>query len=137
MLEVDKVLRLKERGIRWIKSWSEGQVFELGRCWFHHGLFATDHHAKKMLQRFNHSILYGHTHDIQFYSSHGYRPSDVLLAGSLGCLCKIPQRYLRGALTRWSQAITLFTFDKASGDFQFDVLRLHDHKLIADNKVWS
>jgi hypothetical protein len=137
MLEMDKVLRLKERGIRWIKSWSQGQVFKLGRCWFHHGIFANDHHAKKMAQRFNHSILYGHTHDLQMYTSHAYRPTDVMIAASLGCLCRIPQRYLRGAPTRWSQAVTLFTFDKVSGAFQFDVLRLHDHKMIADGKVWS
>jgi hypothetical protein len=137
MLEVDKVLRLKERGIRWVKSWSEGEIFSLGKCWFHHGLFCNDHHAKKMLQRFNHSILYAHVHDIQLYSSHAYRPQDVMIAASLGCLCKIPQRYLRGAPTRWSQAVTLFTFDKATGHFQFDILRLNDHKLIHDGKVYQ
>jgi hypothetical protein len=137
MLEVEKVLRLRERGIQYVKSWSEGKIFELGRCWFSHGLFCNEHHAKKMLQRFNHSIAYGHTHDLQMYSSHAYRPQDVLIAASLGCLCRIPQRWCRGAPTKWSQAVTEFQFDKVSGQFQFNILRLIDHKLIHDGKVYQ
>jgi hypothetical protein len=32
MLEVAKVLRLNERRIEWLHSWSQGQLFELGKC---------------------------------------------------------------------------------------------------------
>lgn len=137
MLEVPTVLKLAERNIEWIPSWSEGQLFELGNCAFHHGLYTNDGHSKKMVTRFNRNILYGHTHDIQMYLSHGHRASDVLIGASLGCLCKIPQRYLNGAPTRWVQACTVFEWDTSTGDFTFNVIRINDHKLIYNSEVYG
>ncbi len=59
LIEVDKVLNLTERRIDWVQSWSKGELFNLGNCSFHHGLFCNDHHAKKMVTRFGRNILYG------------------------------------------------------------------------------
>ena len=136
-LEVEKVLGLNKRRIEWIRSWSKGELFTLGKCAFHHGLYCNDHHAKKTVQRFNRNILYGHTHDIQLFSSHGHTAADVLIGGSLGCLCKVPQKYLRGAPTRWQQAVTVFEFDTATGDFWFNVIRINDHKLVYEGRVYG
>lgn len=132
MLEIPTVLNHAKRRIEWVPSWSQGELFTLGNCSFHHGLFCNDHHAKKMVQRFNRNICYGHTHDIQTYSAHGYPANNVLIGASLGCLCKIPQRYLRGSPTRWVQAITIFEYDTATGQFWFNPIRLIDHQLIFD-----
>ncbi len=90
-----------------------------------------------MVQHFGRNILYGHVHDCQMYSSHGYRASDVLIGASLGCLCKIPQQYLKGAPTRWCHAVTVFEWDTLTGDFWFNVLRLCDHNLVYDGKVYG
>jgi hypothetical protein len=89
-------------------------------------------HAKKMIQRFSRNILYGHTHDLQVYSSHGYPANNVLIGASLGCLCRIPQQYLRGSRTRWVQAITIFQYDTTTGAFWFNPIRLCNHQLIFD-----
>ncbi len=137
MLEVDKVLNLAKRRIDWVRSWSKGELFRLGNCSFHHGLFCNDTHAKKMVQRFGRSILYGHTHDLQIYSSHGYPADNVLIGASLGCLCRIPQQYLRGAPTRWAQAITIFEYDTSRGDFWFHPIRLNNHKIIFDGRIYE
>jgi hypothetical protein len=117
MIEVPTVLNLAKRRIEWVQSWSKGELFQLGNCSFHHGLFVNDHHAKKMVQRFGRSVLYGHTHDLQVYSSYGYPADNVLIGASLGCLCRIPQQYLRGSPTRWVQAVTVFEWDTESGNF--------------------
>ena len=130
MLEVDKCLHLKEHRIDWVRSWSRGELFQLGNCFFHHGLYCNDHHAKKMVQRFTKNILYGHCHDLQIYTSYGVPADNVLIGASLGCLCKIPQRYLRGGPTRWMQAITIFQFEPATGHFTFNPIRINNHKLI-------
>jgi hypothetical protein len=101
------------------------------------GFIAMTTTPKKMVQRFNRNILYGHVHDQQTYSSHGYNASDVLIGASLGCLCKIPQQYLRGAPTRWVQAITIFEFDTGTGGFWFNPIRLRDHKLVYNGEVFQ
>lgn len=136
-LEVEKVLDLNKRRIEWIRSWSKGELFTLGNCAFHHGLYCNDHHAKKMVQRFGKNILYGHVHDQQSYSSHGHPAENVLIGASLGCLCKVPQQYLRGSPTRWVQAITIFEYDTVSGEFWFNVICLCDHKLVFDGEVYG
>ena len=137
MLEVEKVLNLTKRRIEWVRSWSQGELFELGNCALHHGLYCNDHHAKKMVQRFNRNILYGHTHDVQTYSSHGHTASDVLIGGSLGCLCKIPQKYLKGGPTRWQHCVTVFEFDTVTGEFWFTPIRINDGRLIYNGRVFG
>jgi hypothetical protein len=137
LVEVPNVLNLAKRQIEWVPSWSKGELFTLGKCSFHHGLFCNDHHAKKMVQRFGRSCLYGHCHDLQIYSAHGYPASNVLIGASLGCLCRIPQQYLRGSPTRWAQAITIFEYDTVTGDFWFTPIRLNEHKLIFNGKVYG
>ena len=137
MIEVPTVLKLAERKIEWVPSWSEGKLFELGQCSFHHGIYTIDGHAKKHVTHFQRNILYGHCHDIQVYSSPGYRASDGMIGASLGCLCKIPQKYLKGAPTRWSHAVTVFEWNPSSGDFSFNILRMNNYKLIYDGKVYG
>jgi hypothetical protein len=136
MIEPEIVLRLKERNIEYIKSWSEGKTLRLGKCLFSHGLYCNDAHAKKHVQHFGSSILYGHTHDVQVYSSHAYGFNDAKIGASLGCLC-LPQKYMRGAPTRWVQAVTVFTYDKRTGNFWFEVLRINNHQLIYNGEVFD
>src|SRR5207253_4459819 len=38
-LEVEKGLHLKERGIKWVRSWSKGEVYKVGKAGFIHGLY--------------------------------------------------------------------------------------------------
>jgi hypothetical protein len=138
LLEAENVLHLKERNIEWVPSWSEGAVFRLGpKLVFSHGIYCNDHHAKKTAQRFGAvSVLYGHTHDIQVFSSHGLGTGNTITAASLGCLC-LPQPYLRGAPTRWQQAVTVVEVLMPSGDFTFSVIRINDHRFVVNGKVYA
>ena len=137
LMEVEKVLRLKERNIEYVKSWEKGELVQLGNCWFSHGLYTTDFAAKKMVQAFNRNILFGHCHTYQVYSTFGYRSQDVLIGASLGCLCKIPQQYLKGAPTKWCQMVTEFSFEPSSGDFWFNPIQIHNGKLCYDGRIFG
>jgi hypothetical protein len=137
MIEVEKLLRLNERRIEWVRSWSEGELFQLGNCFFHHGLYLGDFHSKQMAVKFKRNILYGHTHDLQVYSSYGYRADHVTIAASLGCLCKIPQKYLHGAPTRWTQAVTVFEFEPSTGNFWFNPIRICNHRLTFNGMIFE
>jgi len=101
-------LELKERGIKWVPSWSEGKLHNVGNAYFTHGQYTNLHHAKKHVEHYGVPIYYGHTHDVQTYSKvlHG---RDMTIEGaSLGCLLNYEQGYMRGAPDKWQQAITVF-----------------------------
>jgi predicted phosphodiesterase len=65
LVEIPTILKLKERNIEWIASWSEGKTLKLGRLKLHHGFYTCDHAAKKMLLNFGANICFGHTHTVQ------------------------------------------------------------------------
>lgn len=149
LLDVKKNLQLEETGTLWVDSDSEGKVlrFEYGdfgvrkRVYdqkdhirrvdgvsFIHGWYHNMHHAKKTVEAFGHGpIYYGHTHDLQTYTSTKWGPKKVE-GGSLGNLC-LPQGYTQGRPTRWQQAFGVFRLHKTGYDRHF--VRLQDHCFLA------
>ena len=87
--------------------------------------------AKSMCMSYG-SVFYGHVHDVQAYSQ--YQHGETLIGQSLGCLC-LPQKYMMGRPDRWQQAITIFEF-LPNGDFQYQVLRIVNHKFSYNNKIY-
>ncbi len=137
LLEVPNALKLKDRGIRWVPAWSKGQVYDIGKAQFTHGLCTNQYHACKMVREFGSNIFYGHTHDVQMYSQ-TYRGDDETRVGqSLGCLCKYELSYLRGRPTRWQQAFAIFRF-LPSGFFSYSVVRIFNGEFISpEGKVYK
>jgi len=71
------------------------------------------------------------------WSGYPHTASDVLIGGSLGCLCKIPQKYLKGGPTRWQHCVTVFEFDTVTGEFWFTPIRINDGRLIYNGRVFG
>jgi hypothetical protein len=136
MIEIPHWLKLEQRKIEWIDSWGAGKLFQLGRAWFHHGLYTSQNAAKRMVECFNRNIFFGHCHTYQVHSIHGYRAEDVLIGASLGCLCKIPQKYLHGAPTRWCHMVTVFHVEPSTGQFWFNPIQIREGKLCYDGKLF-
>lgn len=129
-LEVEKALKLKERGIKWVRSWSEGELYKIGNASFIHGIYVNDHHAKKHVEAFGTSIFYGHTHDIQLYSKVTAGDNKTIVGQSLGCLCDYNQQYMNGKPNRWQQAFAEF-WVRPDGYFNYTVTMIFNHKFIA------
>ena len=47
-----------------VRSWSRGETHKVGKATFTHGLYTNQYHAKKMVDAWGESIVYGHTHDM-------------------------------------------------------------------------
>ena len=135
LLEIPTILKLKERNIEWIPSWSEGKTLKLGKLKLHHGFYACDHAAKKMLQNFGMNICFGHTHTVQEYYSHNVDYNQAKVGVSIGCLCNRP-KYLNGP-SRWQQAFMIVDVDKRNGNFWYNIIRICDHKFIFDGIVYE
>jgi len=135
ILEVEKGLNLKERKIKWVRNWSEGEVYELGNVLFLHGAFVSQNHIKKMLDVYGtsgKSVVYGHVHSVESASKVCFGSDTDILSQSLGCLCELDQEYMRGKPSNWTLAFGVFYF-YPSGKFNHYVVRLNDYSFIAPN----
>ena len=68
LIEPERVLGLWEKKIKYIPSWSTGQVLTIGKANFTHGDYTNMHHAKKMVEAYEDNIFYGHVHDVNSYN---------------------------------------------------------------------
>jgi hypothetical protein len=136
-LDVVTNLRLKERRIEWVPSWERGKLFRLGNAHFLHGLYTSKYHAAKMVDTFGVCVYYGHTHDVSLYPKVTRGNDKTLEAGSLGCLCRYDQKYLKGAPTNWQQAVSTL-FLQEGGNYNLYVSRIFAHKFIGpDGKEYA
>jgi hypothetical protein len=132
--EVEIALELQKRRITCIPFWTKGTVYRIGKASFIHGTYCCDHHAKKTVMAYGTNIFYAHVHDVQSYSLARYG-AETFIGQSLGCLCA-EQAYMKGRPDRWVQAVTVFQFG-SEGNFQYEVLRITDGKIIFMGKGYS
>lgn len=131
-VEVEKGLRLEERGINYVKTWEKGEVYRIGKAGFVHGLATTNFHSKAMALKYGMCIFYGHTHDVQEYSLEMKGDNSTIVGASLGCLCRYDLPYMRGRPSKWQQAFAEFYF-KENGYFNHFITRIFGHSFTATN----
>ena len=137
VLNVPRNLRLRERGVEWVESWSKGKLFRLGNAYFTHGLITSKYHAAVMAQRFGTCIFYGHTHDIMEFPQVLHGADKTIVGKSLGCLCRYDQSYMKGAPSNWQQSVSTF-FMQPSGFFNEYTSRIFNHRFVApDGRVYD
>ena len=135
--EVEKGLRLEERGINFIKSWSKGDIYKVGKAIFIHGLYTNDAHARKTVPRYGTNGFYGHTHDVQSYSQELKGDNKTIVGQSLGCLCRYDLPYMHGRPSKWQQAFSVFWF-RDNGFFNYSLVRIFQNSFIApDGKFYA
>ena len=135
MLDVEKNLRLKERGIEWVRSWErKDKLFKLGHAHFMHGHYINKHHAMKMVEHYGVSIYYGHKHDVMLHPKVTWGNGKTLEGGSLGCLCLYNQIYLKGAPTSWQQAVSTL-FLQPNGNYNLYISRIFNHRFVGPDGV--
>lgn len=102
-----KVLNLKSRGIRYIKSsemyggLSIPGTLKLGKCFFVHGICHSKHAAATHLSRFGANVVFGHVHRSQAIIERTVS-SDGVGAWCPGTLAKLQPLYRHTAPSDWS-----------------------------------
>ena len=131
MIEVSVGLKLGERGINWVRSWSKGELYKIGKAYFIHGLYTNQYHSQKMVNNFGVNIYYGHTHDHQSFSK-VLKGKDKTIEGmSLGCICEYEQNWMQGKPNNWQQGFGVFHFDKDTGHYNMSFVRIFNHSFIS------
>lgn len=135
IIEVEIGLQLKERGFEWIRSWSKGEVYTIGKANFIHGNYTNQYHPAKMASKYGDSVFYGHTHDMMCHAvANRLHPDKVHVGQSLGCLCERDQSYMKGAPSNWQQGFGVFHF-LPNGNYSYYTPRIFDHKFIGPDGV--
>ena len=132
IIDVDVNLKLKERGFEVIRSYPDGETLRIGNAYFHHGLYTSANHPKKMADNFGVNIFYGHTHDVQSYSKVLWGKNKTIVGQSLGCLCRYDLDYVGLNPTNWTQAVTTLLV-RPDGYFNHYVSSIFNHKFTAPN----
>lgn len=130
-------LRLKERGIKFVKCWETKKPFVKGKAMFIHGKYLTQTHAKKTVESYGGNVYYGHTHDVQEHPKLLFGKDKTIVGKSLGCLCIYQMPYVGADPTNWQQAFAEFLFFP-DGFFQENTTKIYKHRFVGRNgKVYQ
>lgn len=137
MLEVTKSLKLDERGFKWVKSWSKGDLYKIGKLYFHHGLYVNRYHAAKMVDQFGVNIVYGHTHDTQTHAKSIRGKHKFIEAMSMGFLGdESKMDYMRNRPNNWCQAIGVAEF-RPDGTFNLQQIKIINNQFTYNGKTYK
>lgn len=98
-------------------------AFRIGKLGFFHGLLQGNNDPSRVLQRFGHSMIYGHTHQIK--STIKPTMSGAIGAWNIGTLAQLRPLYAHGSPTEWCHGYGIAIMSK-SGRFQFMTISIND-----------
>ena len=137
LVGVERSLVLAERGAEWVRCYSLGQSYKLGKCLFHHGKSISPTHAKRMVEDYGHNIVYGHTHDVAVQPKVQLGRDATIAGRSIGFLGRYDMPYIVHNPTKWQQAFAVMYF-QPSGAFNIFVVEIFNHSFTApDGKFYK
>jgi len=119
----ENALRLKERGYTYWRQDPDVKL-KIGKVNFTHGDWVPKHHAKKHLEEYGQSVIYGHTHDLQRFTKTGL--DGTRSAWSLGCLKDMSSKknkWLGGRPHNWNHAFGIVDWF-SNGDYKVEVVEI-------------
>lgn len=137
ILEVPHGLKLAERGFKWVKSWTEGELYQVGKVHFTHGNYISKYHAYKMVDNYGVNMVYGHTHDVQNYTKTVRGKDKHIMAQSMGYLGdETKLDYMKNRPNNWCQAIGVCEVRK-DGTFNLTVITIINNTFSYAGKVYK
>lgn len=137
LLELPGNLHLPERGAKWVKNWTEGELYNIGKLYFSHGLYLNRYHASKMVDVFGVNIIYGHTHDVMSFTKTTLGKDKVHMSQSLGHLADEHKlKYMKKGPNNWCQAIGVAEI-RPTGDFNLYPITIINHSFTFNGKVYK
>ena len=116
IVEVENVLRLKERGIKFI-PWTSQQMYKTGKLYWTHGYYGGKYFANKNLETFGCNIVSAHLHKPQTMFKTA-KMSEAIMSWGVGCLSSREPEYLRGKPSTANNGFGI-TYIKPNGKFSF------------------
>tara|TARA_Y100000310_G_scaffold236502_1_gene239679 strand:+ start:1845 stop:2588 length:744 start_codon:yes stop_codon:yes gene_type:complete len=132
LIEYPKLLRLKERGIKWVPY---NDLYKVGQLYMTHGMYAGEHHAKMHLTKLGCNVVYGHVHRSQVYSVNMVMQKSMKAYG-LGCLCNKKPAFLRGKAGSWDHQLAVL-YVASNGEFNLYPIDIINHRFYFNGKSYG
>lgn len=116
LVEVELMLKLKERGIKWIPYTSQ-EVYMLGKLLATHGWITTENYTKKTLEKIGCNCVVCHTHRPQTYFATS-KMTEAKFCWGLGTLGDLEPEYLAGKPSTSNHGFGVCSYKK-NGNFSF------------------
>ncbi len=133
MIEVQKVLNLEERCIKYIKM---NELYKKGSCYFTHGMYTNKYHANKHMTMLGCNIVYGHSHRPQVDTMNMKMQKPITSVG-LGCLCEKAPDYMKGRPAQWQNQFAVVYLANNHKDFNLYPTTIVKNKFIIDGKLYK
>lgn len=131
-LDLPKVLKLKERGIKWVKY---NDLYKVGKLYMTHGCYTNKYYAQKTLDMFGCNVVVGHVHRPQKAFTTA-KMTDSKMCWGLGCLCGKEPDYMRGRPSSWENGFAVAYIEDSSGKFSMYPIEMsRTGSFIWDGKV--
>lgn len=115
-ISLKKLLNLEKYGY---ELFPLNELLQIGQAHFTHGIYTGIHHAKKHLDTFKTNIYYGHLHDSQSFNATGIE--GAMEAATLGCLCRLDAKFLKGKPNNWAHGHGAFEFFRDGSYVRYQV----------------
>lgn len=109
-------------------------LVQIGKAHFTHGIYTGNGHPKKHIDTFKANIYYGHLHDD--YQSNQTSMEGNIEAASLGCLCRLDAKFLKGRPNNWVHTFGNFEFFR-DGSYNFYKPKILNGKLAFNGLVFD
>jgi len=113
LIEIQENLRLKERGIKWVKF---NDLHKVGDMFFTHGMYTNKYNASKHLQVLGCNICYGHQHSTQT-ALQNMAMQKPHMAYALGTLGNKKPDFMQNKPSSWINQFAVFYWDTKGGNF--------------------
>lgn len=134
--EMEGLIELKEH-IKGIDEWVDfNKTYKVGKLWYTHGLYTNEFHTKKTALNMGVNIIYGHTHDIQNYTTVAPQDRQGHSAKSIGCLCSEDLPYMKNRPNKWINAFN-YAYIREDGSFNDYTVVLTNGRFTAEGKTYS
>jgi len=133
-MNLDYIMGLSETG------WESHNYLEGDRYLLHdrllciHGYRANMYSAKSHLQDYGKSVIFGHSHRIQNWTSRDLRGTDA--AWNMGCLCELDPHWR--SRPNWHQGFAVVVWKKVNDGWLYSVeqIRVHEGVAIFRDKIY-
>jgi hypothetical protein len=130
MPDLTRLLELDKRNIQ---LFPVNHFLKIGKAYFTHGLYTGRNHPVAHLTAVKGNIYYGHVHDTASAIQPGIE--GLTEAASLGCLCRLDAKFMKGKPTNWVHAFGIFEFFP-DGTYTFFCPKIIRGKLSVNGKVF-
>lgn len=111
LVDLENGLRLKERGIKLIRCYPNGEAYRIGTAMFTHGIYTGLNSARKHVENFGrYNIFHGHDHGLSLFSKAQWGDNSTIMGQSMGCLCDMNLDYVGKNPKNWVHSFGIFFF---------------------------